>query len=81
MMRGILTVLTFLSALFFPWPATALLALVTALFEPLVPLAVGVFVDTLYYAGGMPLCTLYGLFATAIAFLVQSRIKASIIGR
>jgi hypothetical protein len=81
MMRGMLTVCTFLSAIFFPWPLTALLALCAALFEPLVPFAAGLFVDTLYYSGGTPLFTLYGLLATIAAFVVQRRIKASIIGR
>ena len=84
MMRGVLTILSFLSAVLFPWPMTALLALVTSLFEPLVPLAVGLFADTLYYApqaGALPVFTLYGAFATVIAFVVRSRLKASSIMR
>ena len=77
------TILTFLSALFFPWPLTACLALGMALFEPLVPLAVGLFVDTLYYlphGGSMPTFTLVGALVTLGAFFVRSRLKTSIIG-
>ena len=50
MMRGILTSLTFISTVLFPWPLTVLLALAISLFEPLVPLAAGLFADTLYHA-------------------------------
>lgn len=84
MIRGMLTILTFISAVLFPWPLTVILALVTSFFEPFVPLAVGLFADTLYYApqaGALPLFTLYGALATGLAFFVRSRLKASIIGR
>lgn len=84
MIRGMLTVLTFISAVLFPWPLMVILALVTSFFEPFVPLAVGLFADTLYYApqaGALPLFTLYGALATGLAFFVRSRLKASIIGR
>lgn len=84
MMKGICTVLCFVSTLLFPWPLTALLALGTALLEPLVPLALGLFADTLYYApqaGAVPLFTLWGALATGIAFFVRDRLKASIIWR
>lgn len=80
--NGFLTIMTFVSAMLFPWPFTALLALIAALFEPLVPLAVGLFVDTLYYTsvtGAFPLFTLYGLFASIIAILVRRQLQASII--
>ena len=63
MMRGILTLLTFISTVLFPWPLTVLLALAVSLFEPLVPLAAGLFADTLYYApqsGTAPIFTLRG---------------------
>jgi hypothetical protein len=84
MMRGILTLFTFVSVIFFPWPFTALLALVSSLTEPLVPLAVGMFADTLYYApsaGALPFFTLAGAVATTIALLVRSRLRAGIIKR
>jgi len=84
MIRGALTLLTFVSTVIFPWPLSVLLALAASLFEPLVPLAAGLFMDTLYYtpqAGTLPLYTLYGALATALAFLVRSRLKAGIIGR
>lgn len=82
MMRGICTLLTFISIVLFPWPMSVLLALVISLFEPLVPLAAGLFADTLYYtpqSGIMPLFTLYGAMVTAVTFFVRSRLKTSII--
>lgn len=80
--NGILTISSFVSALLFPWPLTVLLALVASFFEPLVPLAVGIFADSLYYAphaGALPLFTLYGLALSVIATLVRKRLRASII--
>ncbi len=80
MMRGILTVSSFISVVFFPWPLTAVLALVSASMEPLVPLAVGIFADTLYYtpqARALPLFTICGAIVTIIAFLVRSRLRTS----
>ncbi|MEK7554024.1 MAG: hypothetical protein AAB517_01510 [Patescibacteria group bacterium] len=82
MMRGTLTILTFVSTVLFPWSLTALLALVASAFEPLVPLAIGIFADTLYYApfsGALPVFSLYGALATTLAFFVRSRLKTSII--
>ena len=82
MMRGILTFLTFISTVLFPWPLTVILALFGSLFEPLMPLAAGIFADTLYYApqsGIVPVFTLYGALATAIVLFVRSRLKTSII--
>ncbi|OYV27562.1 MAG: hypothetical protein B7W98_01535 [Parcubacteria group bacterium 20-58-5] len=78
-MRGALTVLTLISVVFFPWPFAALLALVCAFTEPLVPLAAGLFADTLYYAPQahtLPLATLCGALVTAAAFFVRSRLRA-----
>ena len=80
--NGILTVCTFISVILFPWPLTILLALATSFFEPMVPLAVGVFADTLYYAsgtGGWPVYTLYGLAVSIIAAFVRSQLRASTI--
>lgn len=81
-MRGSLTVLTFISTVFLPWPFTALLALSASVFEPLVPLAAGLFADTLYYtpqAGILPLFTFAGALLTAVAFFVRNRLKTGII--
>ena len=80
--NGALTVSTFVSVIFFPWPLSVLLALVVSFFEPLVPLAAGIFADTLYYApqAGIPVFTLYGLALSVIAGAVRSRLSASIIG-
>ena len=84
MMRKVGTISTFLSAVFFPWPFTAALALGAAFFEPWVPLAVGLFADTLYYvpeSGGLPLFTLTGAVVTALSFFVRSRLKTGSISR
>lgn len=78
---GLLTVSTFVSVVLFPWPFTALLALATSLSEPLVPLAAGLFADTLYYApqaGGLPVFTLYGAAISLIAVFVRRWLRASI---
>lgn len=82
MMHKAGTLLTFLSAMFFPWPFTACLALGMALFEPWVPFAAGLFTDTLYYAphgGSLPFLTISGALVTVAAFFVRSRLKAGII--
>lgn len=84
MMRGILTLATFASVVLFPWPFSVLLALASALFEPLIPLAAGLFADTLYYApqaGMLPLFTLCGAALSAAAFFVRSQLKTGIIGQ
>ena len=83
MRGGLLTLLTIGSAVFFPWPLTALLAFIASFTEPLVPLAVGLLADTLYYtpsAGALPLFTLAGAALTAAAFFVRSRLRPSPIG-
>lgn len=83
MMRGILTVGTLLSAIFFPWPVTAVFALLVSFSEPLVPLAAGIFIDTLHYVPGQgewPLSALFGAVVTILAFFVRGRLKAGSIG-
>ena len=83
MLRGLGTLLTFASVVFLPWPLTTLLALGLSPFEPFVPLAVGLFADTLYYTSSsatLPLFTLCGALATAGALFVRSRLLAGIIG-
>lgn len=82
MLGGILTIATFLSVIFSPWPFTALLAVVSSFVEPLLPLAAGLFADTLYYtpqAGTLPLFTLSGLALSLIATFVRNRLRAGII--
>ena len=83
-MRGILTFFVFISVIFLPWPLTAVLALVSSISIPLLPLAVGIFADTLYYtpeASILPIFTLCGAVATCVAIFVRSRLKTSIIGK
>jgi hypothetical protein len=80
MMRTLLIPLSFVSAIFLPWPVTALLALLAASTEPLVPLAIGLFADVLYYtplASAWPLFTLLGAVATVAALFVRSRLRTS----
>lgn len=82
--NGILTITTFISVMLFPWPLSVLFALVASFFEPLVPLAAGLFADTLYsapHAGVLPIFTFYGLGLSIIAVFVRSRLSAGIIGR
>ncbi|MDD2657420.1 MAG: hypothetical protein PHD04_02020 [Candidatus Pacebacteria bacterium] len=84
MIRGFLIFLTFISTVLFPWPLTAILTVIAALFEPLLPFAVGLFADTLYWtpeSGLWPLPTLCGALLTVLSFFVRSRLGASIIGR
>lgn len=81
MMRGVATFLALTSVVLFPWPLTVILAVVSAFVEPLLPLAVGIFVDTLYYtpqAHTLPIFTLSGALVTIVAFVVRSRLRASI---
>lgn len=81
MISNLFVILTLLSALMFPWPLTAALALGTAIFEPWLPLAAGIFIDTVYYVPpGVPYFALIGLLVTLIAFFVRTRLKTSIIG-
>ena len=83
MMRGILTLGTFISVIFFPWPLTASFALIASFGEPLVPLAAGLFADTLYYSPQVnivPFFTLFGALATGGALFVRSRMRTSTIG-
>lgn len=83
MIRGVLTFATLVSVALFPWPLTALLALSVSPLEPLLPLSAGLLTDTLYYApgsGGLPLFTVSGAVATALAFFVRSRLSKGIIG-
>ena len=83
MMRKIVAVLICFSVVLFPWPLTASLVLGIALFEPFVPLIVGLLFDIFYYVpheGIVPLATVYGAFATVLALFVRSRLKTSIIG-
>ncbi len=83
MIRGLLTLAPLISLIFFPWPFTAMLALIAAGFEPLAPLAAGIFADVLYYssyAQAWPRYTLYGAVATLAAYLVRRQLSKSIIG-
>lgn len=74
----------YISTIFFPWPLTALLAIFSSFSEPLVPLAVGVFADVLYYSpqtSVWPVCTILGAVCTAVALFVHSQLRTSIMER
>ena len=80
MIRGVLTLLALVSTVLFPWFFTVVFAFGLAFIEPLVPLAVGIFADTLYYvptSGTFPTATLWGASATLIASVVHSRLRPS----
>ncbi|MCR4334079.1 MAG: hypothetical protein NUV60_03675 [Patescibacteria group bacterium] len=82
--NGILTIGTFVSVILFPWPLSALLAVGASFFEPLVPLAVGLFADALYFVphvGAWPVYSAWGLILTATALFVRGRLSTSIIER
>ena len=78
----ILTFLAFVSVIFFPWPLTVLLVLADSFLVPLLPVAIGIFTDTLYYSSKtatLPLFTILGLVVTSIMFFVRSRLQTSTI--
>ena len=83
-MRGLLTLVVFVSIIFFPWPLAAALAFVSSFSIPLLPLAAGIFADALYYtphAVAFPFFTLYGALTTSMILFVRSRLKTGIIKR
>jgi hypothetical protein len=83
MIRGLLLVLGFAAVLFFPWPVAAIIGLTLALREPLAPLSLGIFADTLYWspaAHALPVFTIAGALACAASYLVRGRLSKGIIG-
>lgn len=82
MMRVWLIPLAFLSPFLFPWPLTAALALAAAWISPLIPLAVGILVDALYYAHGatflVPWATVIGGLVALLAAFVRRFLETSI---
>lgn len=81
MIRQLGIVAAFLSVFLFPWQLWVGILFALSPFEPILPLAVGVFADTLYYAphgSFFPVYTLFGAGLTSIALFVRSRLKTSI---
>lgn len=79
--KGALLALALLGPFLFPWPLTATLAILAAIYFPLAPLSVGLLTDALYYAHGaalVPWWSIIGLIATLIAYGVRSFFEASI---
>lgn len=82
MMRGVLSALSVFSLIFFPWMYTLGLVLVTAWYEPFIPLAVGLLADVLYYVpqtSVWPWGTIGGASLTLVTLFVQSRLMAGTI--
>ncbi len=79
---GLLVLLAFVGVILFPWPLVVAIMLAGAFFVPFLPLAMGIFADTLYYAphaAAFPYATILGAAATGLALVVRSRLKTSII--
>ena len=78
MTRAAATIITLLSAIFLPWQITIACAIGAAFIEPLVPVAVGILLDLLYYlpqTGLLPRFSLVGVVVSLIASLVHSRVR------
>lgn len=79
MIALLLTLLSLSGVIYFPTTITLLVTFVTAFFEPLVPLAVGIFSDTFYWSPGvgtLPYASIIGLFVSGIAFFVRNRLRS-----
>jgi hypothetical protein len=82
MMRGIVSICSLISVVLFPWQIAALIALGAAFVEPLVPFAMGLLIDTLYFMPQgvkLPLFTLGGALVSLVASVVHSRLRTSTI--
>jgi hypothetical protein len=82
-MRHVLFALALIGPFLFPWPFTAALALLAAIYFPLAPVIVGMLTDVLYYAHGaasygLPWWSTVGLIATLIAYGVRGFFETSI---
>ncbi len=81
-LHSLIVIVTFLSVFWFPWPITATFAFFSALWIPLLPLAIGILFDVLYWAPHatwFPYSSLLGAVITGISYVVRSRLKAGII--
>lgn len=82
MIRGVLTIFTFISVILFPWQFSALLAIASSIYVPLLPVSAGIFADTLYYTSQtsfLPIYSIFGAIFSGIAIFVRNRLSASII--
>ena len=82
LVRALWTLGTLLGTLVLPWLVSALLALLGALWIPLLPLATGILYDLLYaapHAHGFFSGTLLGALLTGLAYLVRTRVAPGII--
>lgn len=84
MMRGALTLFSLVAVFIFPAPLAIAVALLSAVFSPLTPLAVGILADALYYTESayvVPLYSLWGAVVALLAFFVRRFVATSIIER
>lgn len=78
MTRTILSSLTLVSLVVFPWPSTVFLAVASSFVEPLLPFGIGLLADAFYYAphaSAIPLFSLYGALCTIVVFFVRDRLR------
>ena len=80
MIRGVLFFAAVLSAFVFPWPFTALLALIASYFFAPSALIVGLLIEALYNPGHLPLASILGLAASCFMYVVRRVAKTRIIG-
>lgn len=79
-MTGVLLALALVSALAFPWPLTAAIAVAASFYEPLIAFAAGVAADAMYYsvhAARLPYLTVGGALVSVAVVFVRSRLKTS----
>lgn len=81
MIRFFAIVCAFLSVIILPWPSTVFIMIGSSFFEPLVPLSIGIFADTVYYSAQstVPLFTIFGAGMSIAIFFVRNYVKTSII--
>lgn len=80
MIRVVLTILALIAPFVFPWPLTAVLALLASYFLPPVALLVGALMEFLYGVGGVPYALIAGLLGSLFMYGVQKLVKARIMG-
>ncbi|HQU07956.1 MAG: hypothetical protein B7X04_00775 [Parcubacteria group bacterium 21-54-25] len=76
-----LAILALLAPFFFPWPYVVVLTGIALIRYPVIAFVVGLELDALYASrgtGALPLATLLGALATAVALLAHRFIRAHI---
>lgn len=81
MMRYVVLLATFLSLVWFPWPITVVLMVVSSIFVPLSGIVFGVLFDMVYAPVGavsMPLGVLWGSAASLAGYIISRFIRTRI---